>query len=72
MHLNFFFSFQEILGVREYISSLNGNVAKMMALLIVNFAELTILGTFFQSFLTAQLKYLLGLFLKNVVLYYVK
>ncbi|GBN22754.1 hypothetical protein AVEN_38021-1 [Araneus ventricosus] len=35
----------EILGVREYISLLNGNVAKMMGLCIVNFTELTILGT---------------------------
>lgn len=35
----------EILGVREYISLLNGNVAKMMAFGILNFAELTILGT---------------------------
>ncbi|XP_054718697.1 uncharacterized protein LOC129228084 [Uloborus diversus] len=35
----------EILGVREYISSLNGSVAKMMSLCIVNFTELTVLGT---------------------------
>ncbi|GFU00904.1 uncharacterized protein NPIL_597121 [Nephila pilipes] len=35
----------EILGCREYISQLNGNVAKMMGLCIVNFTELTILGT---------------------------
>ncbi|XP_071037251.1 uncharacterized protein [Parasteatoda tepidariorum] len=35
----------EILGVREYVSILNGNVAKMMGLCIVNFTELTILGT---------------------------
>ncbi|KFM74361.1 hypothetical protein X975_10247, partial [Stegodyphus mimosarum] len=35
----------DILGVREYISLLNGNVAKMMGLCIVNFTELTILGT---------------------------
>jgi len=35
----------DILGAREYISLLNGNVAKMMGLGIVNFTELTILGT---------------------------